>query len=329
MAVNGIPTGVLIAPDSFKGTLSADEVAAAIARGVERGGHEADRCPAGDGGEGTLEALAGPLALSVEEVTVSDPLGRPVAARFGLGDGVALVEVAAASGLGLVEPAERDPVAASTAGTGELILAALDAGAQTIYVAAGGSATTDGGRGALQVLDRAGGQRATRLVVLCDVRTSFEDAADVFAPQKGATPEQVDVLGRRLDAYARTLPRDPRGAPMTGAAGGLSGSLWAACGAELVPGAAFVLDQIGFDARMRAARIVVTGEGRIDHQSLAGKVVAEVATRSRQAGVPCAAIVGQNALGSFEQRILDLETITEAGTVAALEAAGAELAGRL
>ncbi len=153
-----------------------------------------------------------------------------------------------------------------------------------MYLGVGGSATTDGGSGAIRAIERAGGMGEARLVVLCDVRTPFEDAARVFGPQKGAGPDDVERLTARLNAMARRFARDPRGVPMTGAAGGLSGGLWAAFGAELVPGAAFVLDEVGFDARMRAARAVITGEGKLDMQSLVGKVVSEVATRARQSG---------------------------------------------
>ena len=165
-----------------------------------------------------------------------------------------------------------------------------------------------------------------RLVVLCDVRTPFEDAARVFGPQKGADERQVTRLTARLNALARRLQRDPRGVAMTGAAGGLSGGLWAALGAELVPGAAFVLDAIGFDARMLSAHAVVTGEGKLDRQSLVGKVVSEIATRARQAGVPCHAVVGTRELDSFGVRILDLQTVSEARTLAELQAAGRGLA---
>nr|MDQ2897523.1 glycerate kinase [Actinomycetota bacterium] len=151
----------------------------------------------------------------------------------------------------------------------------------------------------------------------------------VFAPQKGADPDQVRRLTARLHALGRRWVRDPRGMPMTGAAGGLSGGLWSVLGARLVPGAAFVLDAIGFDPRMRAARAVVTGEGCLDAQSLTGKIVSEVATRARQAGVPCHAIVGAHELDSFEMRILDLQTVREAGSLPALRAAGQRLAAEL
>ncbi|HET9718923.1 MAG TPA: glycerate kinase [Solirubrobacteraceae bacterium] len=329
VAVKGIPTEVLVAPDSFKGTLSAGQVAEAVVRGLRAAGREACAMPVADGGEGTLAALAPALGLVQRTMRVGDPLGRTIEAQLALGEDAAVVETAAASGLGLVRPAERDAMAASTAGTGELIVAAARSGARRILVAVGGSATTDGGRGAIEVIRRAGGLGGAKLVVLCDVRTPFEEAARVFGPQKGASPDQVGRLSRRLGQLARSYARDPRGLPFTGAAGGLSGGLWAEFGAELVPGAAFVLDEIGFDARMREARAVITGEGRLDFQSLAGKAVAEVATRCRQAGVPCHAVVGQLDLDLFNRRILDLQRVLEAGTPAELERAGSELAAAL
>ncbi len=328
-SIAGIPQTVLVAPDSFKGTFSAEQVAQAIGRGLQRAGRSVDVCPIADGGEGTLEVVAPALGAESRTATVTDPLGRPIQARYAINGSQAVVETAAASGLGLVAPDERDAWAASTAGTGELILAAIGAGAQTVYVGVGGSATTDGGAGAVRAIRRGGGLGAAKLVVLCDVRTPFEDAAHVFGPQKGANPDQVRRLTARLHSFARRLERDPRGLAMTGAAGGLSGGLWAAFGAALVPGASFVLDAIGFDSRIRAARAVVTGEGRLDGQSLVGKAVSEVATRARQAGVPCYAIVGRSELDAFGARILDLETIWEAGTLAELRAAGRRLAALL
>jgi glycerate kinase len=321
-----IPESVLVAPDSFKGTFAAADVAAAIGRGVEAGGRPADLCPVADGGEGTLDALVMARGGEVHEAAATDPLGRSIEARFALSGNIGIVETAAASGLGLVAPGERDAIAADTAGTGELIAAAVRAGAKIVYLGVGGSATTDGGAGAIKAIERDGGLNGARLVVLCDVRTPFEDAARVFGPQKGADADGVRRLTARLNALARRLPKDPRGVPMTGAAGGLSGGLWAALGAELVPGAAFVLDAVGFDARMRASRAVVTGEGKLDEQSLVGKVVSEVATRARQAGVPCHAVVGTRELDSMGARILDLDHILEASTLEELEAAGRTLA---
>jgi glycerate kinase len=323
---------VLVAPDSFKGTFRAAQVAGAIGRGLERAGLEPpDLCPVADGGEGTLEALVTTLGGKTAGVEATDPLGRPVAAGFALleGGGTAIVEVAEASGLQRVAEDERDAWAASSRGTGELIAAAVDAGAAVVLVAAGGSATTDGGAGALAAIAEAGGLRGATLVVLSDVRTPFERAAEVFGPQKGADAATVKRLARRLDDLARRLPRDPRGVPMGGAAGGLAGGLWAAHRAQLVAGAPFVLEQLGFDARMRAARAVVVGEGRLDETTLQGKVAGEVATRARQAGVPCHAVVGENALDRFGARILDLQVILEARTRDELEAAGEDLGGRL
>lgn len=307
-------------------------MAAAIGRGLERAGLEPpDLCPIADGGEGTMEVLLTALGGETAAATVGDPLGRPVQAGLALiEDGAtAIVEVAQASGLGLVAEADRDAEAASTRGTGELIRTAVEAGAEVVLVAAGGSATTDGGAGAIAAIEEGGGLHGAVLVVLCDVRTPFEEAAVRFAPQKGADEAAVERLSARLDALAAGLPRDPRGIALTGAAGGLSGGLWAAFGARLEPGAPFVLEALGFDARMRAARAIVTGEGRIDRTTLEGKAAGEVAVRARQAGVPAHAIVGAHALNLFDQRILDLQTIREATTLAELEAAAQELAGEL
>jgi glycerate kinase len=318
---------VLVAPDKFKGTLSAFEVAAAVGRGLEGAGSEPpDLCPIADGGDGTLAVLVTALGGSTSGLTVSDPLGRPVRAGFALVEdgGTAIVEVAEASGLARLSTPE--PLRASTYGTGELIAAAIDAGAAVVLVAAGGSATTDGGLGAIEALRERGGLRGARLVVLCDVRTPFERAAARFGPQKGADPDAVAVLTRRLSTLAASFGRDPRGVPLTGAAGGLAGGLWAEFGARLEPGAPFVLDVLGFDARMRAASFVVTGEGRLDATTLEGKGAGEVAVRCRQAGVPCHAVCGASTLSLFDQRILDLQRVVEAPTLEALEAAGEALA---
>jgi len=315
----------LVAPDKFKGTLSAREVAAAVARGLRAGGHEAVELPVADGGDGTLEALMSTLEGSLSAAVVSDPLGRPVEAAFGLIDGgrTAIVEMAQASGLVLVAEKERDAWAASTRGTGELVAAAVDAGASRVIVTVGGSATTDGGVGALEALAAAG--VSVEMDVLCDVQTPFEDAARVFGPQKGADAAQVRGLSERLQTQAAAMRRDPRGVPMTGCAGGLSGALWAEHGARLHDGADWVLGALGFDERMREAAFVVTGEGRIDEQTLQGKLVGEVATRCRQAGVPCHGVVGKIDLDPFAQRILDFASMTEASTLEELEAAGRRL----
>ena len=334
MTVPGVPRAVLVAPDAFKGTFASAEAAAAVGRGLEAAGRPVDLCPIADGGEGTLAVLVAALGAELQQVSVHDPLDRSIEAEFGLiaqgrGGATAIVEAARASGLELVAPSQRDPVAATTRGTGELIVAAIAAGAETVVVGAGGTATTDGGSGAIQAIRAAGGLGPARLTVLCDVQTRFEDAARVFAPQKGADSAQVRRLTSRLGAVARRLEHDPRGIPMTGSAGGLAGGLWGAFGAELRPGAAAVLEALGFDERMRAARAVVAGEGRLDRQSLAGKALSEVATRARQAGVPCHAIVGSRTLDQFEARILDLQVVLEASTLEELEGAGRQLANLL
>jgi glycerate kinase len=317
---------IVVAPDSFKGTFSAREVAAVIARGLRTEGLEAVELPVGDGGEGTMDALLAVLGGDLRRATVSDPLGRPVEATYAvLRDGTtAIVETAQASGLWRVAEHERDPWAASTHGTGELIAAAAKAGADRVIVTVGGSATMDGGLGAVEALDEAGVDVA--LDVLSDVRSAWEDAPRLYGPQKGADAEMVMRLERRLDELAASAPRDPRGVPGTGSAGALSGGLWAFRGARLFPGAAYVLDALGFDERLRTARFVVTGEGRLDAQTLEGKAVAEVAARCRGAGVACHAVVGENALGQEEVDELGLASVSEATTLAELEQAGRRLA---
>ena len=323
---------LLIAPDSFKGTFSAAQVAAAVGRGVERAGFAPpDLCPVADGGEGTMAVLLTALGGETAGTTASDPLGRPVSAGFALieGGATAIVEVAEASGLARVAAGDRDAERASSRGTGELIAAAIDAGAVVVLVAAGGSATTDGGAGAIEAVREGGGLRGARLVVLCDVRTPFEQAARVYGPQKGADPDAVVRLTERLAGLAASFAKDPRGVPMTGAAGGLAGGLWSELGARLEPGGPFVLEALGFDERMRASKAVVAGEGRLDATTLEGKIVAEIATRARQGGVPCHAVCGQNAMSGFDARILDLQRIVEAPALTDLEAAGAFLAANL
>ena len=323
---------LLLAPDKFKGTFTAAEVAAALGRGVERAGFAPpDLCPVADGGDGTLSILLTALGGTTAGLTVSDPLGRAVAAGFALieGGGTAIVEVAEASGLARVSEAHRDAERASSRGTGELIAAAVDAGAAVALAAAGGSAMTDGGLGAIEAVREAGGLRGARLVVLCDVRTPFEDAARVYGPQKGADPAAVGRLTARLDRLATSFARDPRGVPMTGAAGGLAGGLWSELDARLEPGGPFVLSALDFDERLRATKAVITGEGRLDATTLEGKIVGEIATRARQGGVPCHAVCGQNAMSAFDARVLDIHRIVEAPSLADLEEAGAFLAANL
>jgi glycerate 2-kinase len=318
-------TRVLVAPDDFKGTFSAPEVAAAVASGLRAAGAEADELPIADGGNGTMAALVASLGGELRTERVTDPLGRPIDAQWALlPGGTAVVEMAEASGLGRVTEAERDAWRASTTGTGELIAAAARAGAEQVLVAVGGSATSDGGAGAVEALRAAGAE--VPITVLCDVRVAFEDAGKVFGPQKGADPAMVERLTERLNEQGAAAPRDPRGRPMTGAAGGLSGGLWAHCGAELVDGARHVLDAVDFDARLAAADLVVSGEGRLDAQTLTGKAIAEVARRCRDAGKPLHVVVGSSELGEDEVSELGLAGVREATTLEELEAAGRALA---
>lgn len=320
----------LIAPDKFKGTHSAREVALAIARGM--GAAVApDICPVADGGEGTMEILLGALGGLRLDRAAHDPLGRSINAAVGLVDerALAIVEVACASGLRLLSPGELDAESASTAGTGELIAAALAEGARTVVVGAGGSATTDGGAGAIDAIEAAGGLRGAKLIVLADVNTPFERAAEVFGPQKGAGPSAVKRLTARLERQAETLPRDPTGMPMSGAAGGLSGGLWARYDATLVSGARWILDAVGFDERLRRAQAVITGEGRLDSTTLAGKAVFEIAARCARAGVPVHAVVGSWALSVGESAELSLSSIREASSRSDLQAAGRAIAARV
>jgi len=317
----------LVAPDSFKGTFDAATVAGALARGLEQAGWTADRCPVADGGEGTLAILAEALGAKLVAARASDPLGRPVQCHVGLAGATAIVELAQASGLGLVAPDERDAWRASTRGTGELILAAVGAGAQEVLVAVGGSATTDGGAGAIEAIRAGGGLGSARLVVLCDVEAAFEDAPRIFAPQKGADEATVARLEQRLTRFAQTLPKDPRGVRATGCAGGLSGGLWAAFDAELRAGAAAVLDALGADGRMREVQLVVAGEGCLDEQSFGGKIVGELVRRSRMADVPIHAVVGRSKLAEEDWPRVGLQGVRTASTLQEIEAAGRRLGG--
>jgi glycerate kinase len=282
---------VLAAPDKFRGTATAAEVAAAVAAGARAAGWECDEVPVADGGEGTLEALGG----RVRRARVRGPLGRPVDAEWRMGEHGAVIEMARASGLTLAGGAEgNDPVQATTYGTGELIATALDEGARRVVVAVGGSATTDGGLGCATAL----GPRRLRgveLTVACDVQITFVEAAEAFAPQKGATPAQVALLRRRLERLAQVYERDygidVRAIPGSGAAGGLAGGL-AALGARLVPGFDVVADALSLAERLEDVDLVVTGEGFLDEQSFAGKAVGGVVELAGEAGVPVLVVAG-------------------------------------
>jgi glycerate kinase len=284
---------VVAAPDKLRGTATARDVAAAVGRAAAAAGWECDELPLADGGEGTLDVLGGPNRAT----TVTGPLGDPVRAEWRLDGRTAAVEMAQASGLALVGgPDGNDPVAASTVGTGELIGTAIDSGARRVLVGLGGSATTDGGLGALRALyplHRLGG---VELVALCDVRTRFVDAAEVFAPQKGASPAQVELLRRRLDrladVYRADYGVDVRGLDGSGAAGGLGGGL-AVAGASLVPGFEAVADELDLHDLLDGADLVITAEGFLDRQSFEGKVIGGVVAVAAPLGVPCVAIVGE------------------------------------
>jgi len=284
---------VVAAPDKFRGTATAAEVAGAVARAAARAGWDCDEVPMADGGEGTLAVLGGPNRTTL----VTGPLGDPVEAGWRLVRNRAVIEMATASGLELAGgPEGNDPVAATTTGTGELIAAAVDAGARRVLVGVGGSASTDGGLGALRALSPFARMRAVELVVACDVRTRFVDAAEVFAPQKGATPAQVELLRRRLerlaDVYLDDYGIDVRELPGSGAAGGLAGGL-AAIGARLVPGFDAVAEETGLEDRLEGADLIVTGEGFLDAQSFDGKVVGGVVELAASFGVPVLAVAGQ------------------------------------
>jgi glycerate kinase len=256
---------VLAAPTSLKGALSAVAAADALAEGLRAGGADVDVCPVADGGDGTLDVLGGAPRFS----EVSAPLGGTVRARWSLRDGVAVVESAQALGFHTVD--RLDPLHASSRGLGELILDASRE-ADELLVCLGGTVTVDGGAGMREVL----AELPLHTRVLYDVSSRLLDAAYVFGPQKGATQDDLDVLAERLLG----LPD----VPGSGAAGGL-GAAFAALGAELVPGAAYILDAIGFDPA--GYDLVVTGEGRVDVTTGAGKAVAEVQRRCAAAGVRC------------------------------------------
>jgi glycerate kinase len=308
----------LLCPASLKGVLSAREAAAALARGVREAGAEGVELPVADGGEGTAEALESALGGEWREDSVTDALGRPVAARWLLlDDGRAVVEAAAAIGLPLLAPEDRDPLHATSRGLGELVLAALAIGPSSLVVGLGGSATVDGGAGLLEVLD----ELPVPTVALCDVRTVLSDAARLFGPQKGASPRDVVVLERRLAAREELRPFAEL--PGSGAAGGLGAAL-ASLGADLVAGAPAVLDLVGFDARLARLDLVVTGEGRIDVTTGEGKAPGEVARRTVAAGVRCV-VFG----GVVEAELEGAETVALSGDPARAERDLVELGGRL
>lgn len=308
-----------MAPDKFKGTATAAAAADALAAGLRGLGHHVVCRPMADGGEGTLEALGG----ANRTTTVTGPLGDPVDASWRLAGRVAVIEMARASGLGLVGGREgNDPVAASTYGTGELIATAVDAGARHVIVGVGGSATTDGGLGALRAMYPLQRYRGITVQVACDVRLGFVDAARVFAPQKGASTAQVELLERRLErlvqVYVEEYGVDVSGLEGAGAAGGLAGGL-ACVGAELVPGFDLIADRVGLDELIESADLVVTGEGFLDEESFDGKVVGGVADLAAAFGVPVVAVVGE-AFDRAAERVPTVSLVDHHGRERALSA---------
>jgi glycerate kinase len=288
----------VVCPDKFRGTLRADEAARAIAAGLRRAGFEAiDELPLADGGEGTLDTLLAAKGGSRRVARVTGPLGDPVDAEWGvLPNGIAIIEMARASGLALVG-AKNDPLRASTRGTGELLRTARAQGAKRVIVAVGGSASTDGGLAAVEAMSWS--LAGIEVTVACDVETTFTDAARIYGPQKGATAAQIALLTRRLEKLAEQY-RARTGIDVltiegSGAAGGLAGGL-AAIGARLEPGFDVVADAVGLEAAIEGADLVVTGEGKLDMSSLQGKVVGGAVDWARDAGVrDVAVIAGQVA----------------------------------
>lgn len=283
---------VLAAMDKFRGTATASEATAAVAAACWELGHDADEAPMSDGGEGILDVFGGANRTTI----VTGPLGQPVDAAWRLSGRTAVIEMARASGLLLAGGADgNDPLAATTRGTGELIAKAIELGATKALVGLGGSATTDGGLGAIEAIGGTARIRSIDLQVACDVRTRFVDAATVFAAQKGATAAQIGLLRNRLEQlanrYLNEYGVDVRDVDGTGAAGGLAGGLLA-IGGRLLLGFELVADHTDVADRLATADVVITGEGYLDLQSLDGKVVGGVCDLAAEAGPPVVVIAG-------------------------------------
>lgn len=284
---------ILAAPDTFRGSATAHEAAAAIASAARTLGHTVTTAPLSDGGEGFLDVFGGPN----RQTLVTGPLGDPIEAGWRVAGGTAVIEMALASGLDLVGGSDgNDPIGASTAGTGELILAALEAGARRVLIGHGGSATTDGGLAAIRSFTSTARLRGIDLIAAVDVRTRFLDAAEVFAPQKGATPSQVALLTRRLrrvaQVYEEEFDLDVTELEGAGAAGGLAGGL-AAIGADIRMGFDVVADHLELDQLVEDADLVITGEGFLDATSFDGKVVGGILELADEFEVPVLAIAGR------------------------------------
>lgn len=284
---------ILAAPDKFRGTATAAEVADAVAAAGRTVGATTREVPLSDGGEGFLDVFGGANRTSV----VTGPLGDPVEAGWRLSGRMAVIEMAQASGLALVGGVEgNDPIAAATTGTGELIVEALDAGSRRIFVGHGGSATTDGGLGALRALFPTARMRGVELVAAVDVHTPFLAAADVFGAQKGATTSQVELLRRRLERLAQVYLED-YGVDVTtiaggGAAGGLAGGL-ATVGAAIQSGFELIADELDLAEAIEHADLVVTGEGFVDDASFHGKVVGGMVDLAAEFEVPVLVVAGE------------------------------------
>lgn len=328
---------VVIAPDKFKGSLTALEAAAAMARGVARAVPDAtiDQVPMADGGEGTTHALVAATGGSIREAQVTGPLGEPVVACFGLlGDGqTAVIEMAAASGLVLVPAEKRNPLIATTRGTGELLLSAIAAGARRVVIGIGGSATNDGGAGLGQALgyrllddagreldpgggplgrlariDASGRRReldGVEVAVACDVTNPLcgpAGASAVYGPQKGASPPMVETLDRNLHHFAtivaRDLGADIKDQPGSGAAGGLGGGLVAFANGQLEPGVNLIITAVNLANRLENADLCLTGEGAIDAQSAFGKTAVGVGRLARSLDCPVMALAGSIGPGA-------------------------------
>jgi glycerate kinase len=295
---------ILAAPDKFRGTATAPEVARAVAAAARSVGASCEQLPLSDGGEGLLDAFGG----ANRTVSVTGPAGVPVAAGWRLDDDLAIIEAAQANGLLLAGGAERnDPMAATSAGVAELIRVAADAGARRVLVGVGGSATTDGGASVAEALEGLrpldGTVSAPRVEVCCDVATTFVDAARVFAPQKGANPEQVRQLTDRLQTLAARY-RDRYGVDVTtvrgsGAAGGLAGGL-AALGAVLVSGFETIAAALDVESQVAGSDLVVTGEGRLDETSFQGKVVGGMVGLAERHNKPVLIVAGQVAIAGHD-----------------------------
>ncbi len=325
---------VLAAVDKFRGTATAAQVAASIGHAWWENGHECIELPIADGGEGTLEVLGGPNRTS----RVTNPLGQPVDAQWRLARDLAVIEMARASGLSLVGgKLNNDVIAASTIGTGELIDTALNDGAKRIIVCVGGSATVDGGLGAIRAIKSAARLRGVEFLVACDVRAKFTDAAKLFGAQKGATPAQIEFLTSRLHALVQTYI-DEFGVDVSeiegaGAAGGLAGGL-AALGAKLVPGFDIVADEVGLHEHINNCDFVITGEGFLDEESFNGKVVGGVQQLAMKANKSVAVICG-DAQPEQRSRIEAISLVDSFGqdaamsqTLTCIEKAASELLAR-